>query len=184
MTDVAKVPTITPDDLLFNLENMDIDADELQQYRKDFDLKKHRKVAKQRAFLNYYMEEVGDVARACKLAKIDTQLHYWWLKTDEAYASAFETAKLQTMDSVEAEIIRRGVKGYEKPIIYKGQITGKVTEFSDNLLMFRAKRLDPAYKDSYDAGKFNIGNIEIKIVPPKKHGPVIDAEATEVDNEG
>ncbi len=182
--EIAKMPTVTQDDLLFNLENMDIDKDELQQFQKDFDLKKHRKVAKQRAFLNYYMEEVGDVAEAARRAKVDKSLHYWWLKTDEAYAGAFDTAKMQTMDTIDSEIVRRGVKGYEEDIVYKGEVTGKVKRFSDNLLMFRAKRLDPAYKDSYDAGKFNIGNIEIKIVPPKKLGPVIEAEATEVETEG
>ena len=51
---------------------------------------------------------------------------------------------------LEAEIQRRGVEGYDEPLHHKGVLTGDVVRrFSDNLLMFRVKRIDPAYRDNY-----------------------------------
>ena len=50
---------------------------------------------------------------------------------------------------VEAEVHRRAIEGVDHPVIYKGEITDTYKEFSDNLLMFRAKRLDPSYRDNY-----------------------------------
>lgn len=54
------------------------------------------------------------------------------------------------MGRVETEINRRAIEGTDKPVIYQGKITGSYKEFSDNLLMFRAKRLDPSYRDNYN----------------------------------
>jgi hypothetical protein len=53
------------------------------------------------------------------------------------------------LGDVEREIRRRAIEGVDKPVIYQGQITDTYKEYSDNLLMFRAKRLDPSYKDNY-----------------------------------
>ena len=59
---------------------------------------------------------------------------------------------------IEKELNRRIFEGYEKPLVYKGQLTkdadGKVVTIrtkEPNDLYFRAKRLEPAYKDNYDA---------------------------------
>ena len=49
---------------------------------------------------------------------------------------------------IEAEIDRRGRIGIDIPVFWRGQRVDTVKEYSDNLLMFRAKRLDPAYKDN------------------------------------
>jgi len=48
-----------------------------------------------------------------------------------------------------AEIDRRAVEGVDKPVIYKGEITGTYMEYSDNLLKFRRKQRDPSYRDNY-----------------------------------
>ena len=50
---------------------------------------------------------------------------------------------------VEAEVHRRAIEGIDHQVIYKGEITDTYKEYSDNLLMFRAKRLDPSYRDNY-----------------------------------
>ena len=52
-------------------------------------------------------------------------------------------------DMLDAEIDRRAVEGVDKPVIYKGEITGTYKEYSDNLLMFRRKQRDPSYRDNY-----------------------------------
>ena len=50
---------------------------------------------------------------------------------------------------LDAEINRRAIEGIDHPVIYKGEITATYKQYSDNLLMFRAKRLDPSYRDNY-----------------------------------
>lgn len=67
------------------------------------------------------------------------------------------------MGRVEAEINRRAIEGIDKPVIYQGRITGTYKEYSDNLLMFRAKKLDPSYKDNYQPGTVN-DNRKVTIV--------------------
>ena len=108
---------------------------------------------------------------------------------NDPHAAAFEAASFRTLDIIEAEIVRRGVKGYKEPIIYKGQVTGYVRRFSDNLLMFRAKRMDPAYKDSYNPALITAGGdvtVQVQIPRPgpqvQMSGPdqVVDVEAREL----
>ena len=52
------------------------------------------------------------------------------------------------LGKLDAEINRRAVEGVDHPIIYKGEITATYKQYSDNLLMFRAKRLDPEYREN------------------------------------
>jgi len=44
---------------------------------------------RKRAILRAFCE-VGRIREACKRGKLDYDLHYYWLKTDESYAAAFE----------------------------------------------------------------------------------------------
>ena len=53
------------------------------------------------------------------------------------------------LGKVEAEINRRAIEGVDHPVIHQGVITDTYKQYSDNLLMFRAKRLDPEYRDNY-----------------------------------
>ena len=75
---------------------------------------------------------------------------------------------LQTfMGKVEAEINRRAIDGVDHPVIHQGKITGTYKQYSDNLLMFRAKRLDPQYRDNYSAPEQNIPAVtQINIIVP------------------
>jgi hypothetical protein len=51
-------------------------------------------------------------------------------------------------DIAEGEIRRRGIKGYDKQLSYKGLLTGhKTREYSDTLAMAVIKALKPEYRD-------------------------------------
>ena len=39
-------------------------------------------------------------------------------------------------DKAEDEVYRRGIEGFDHPVIYEGRITGTYKAFSDNLAMF------------------------------------------------
>lgn len=59
-------------------------------------------------------------------------------------------ALLRFNEKLDAEIDRRAITGIDKPVYWRGQQVGTITEYSDNLLMFRKKGVDPRYKDNYD----------------------------------
>ncbi len=105
----------------------------------------------------------------------------------------FALASLRYQERLDAEIDRRAVEGIDHPVIYK--------EYSDNLLMFRRKKLDPSYRDNY-ATEVRTTNTDIKItkitvrsvhdLPPVDEGqtfsreitpPAIESEVREVDQE-
>ena len=124
---------------------------------------------KKRHFLGHYGNTGGNVLKAARLTGIDRHTHYIWLRDDPEYAEAFEQAQQLALATVEAEIIRRGIKGYKEPIIYQGKVTGFVRRYSDNLLMFYAKRRDPAYRDNWtQVGIMAGGNVQIAFVEPER----------------
>ena len=82
-------------------------------------------------------------------AGIDRDYHYYWLKSDENYRLAFEQARKMAGDRAEDEVYRRGIEGFDHPVIYGGKITGTYKAYSDNLAMFFLKGLRPErYRDN------------------------------------
>lgn len=66
------------------------------------------------------------------------------------FEKRLEVALRRYNERLDAEIDRRALEGVDKPVTYKGQITGTFKEYSDNLLMFKKKKLDPSYRDNYN----------------------------------
>ena len=117
----------------------------------------------QSRFLDF-LQETGEVAEACQLAGIGRRTPYSWSSKSKSFALKMSEARgigeRVLLDEVRREIKRRGVEGHEEPVIYGGKVsmvkdpdTGeqvplKVKRYSDNLLMFYAKRLDPDFRDN------------------------------------
>jgi len=137
---------------------------------------------KKRRLLQHYINSGGQVYKSCRFAGIHPQTHYNWLANDPDYKAAYLEAQERSLDVIEQEIIRRGVKGYKEPIIYQGQVTGYIRRFSDNLLMFLAKRRDPMYRDNPQValGLKAGGDIKISLSIPRPEDQAIDAEAREI----
>jgi len=53
------------------------------------------------------------------------------------------------LERLEAEADRRALEGVEKGVYYRDKRIATERQYSDNLLMFRAKKLDPSYRDNY-----------------------------------
>ena len=64
---------------------------------------------KKRAFLAA-MASTASVVRAAEIVGMDRTNHYVWFKNDTDYAAAFETARMQGVDVLEAEAVRRARK--------------------------------------------------------------------------
>lgn len=143
---------------------------------------------KQRAFLSAYVRNGGRMSTACKELGIDRTNPYYWLKTSSEFADAFEVAKELSILELEAEAIRRGFEGVDKPITYKGEITDTYKDFSDTLLIFTLKGLKPdKYRERFEHTGANGGPIEIQAgidfaqVPGKLVELVLDIANGKID---
>ena len=107
---------------------------------------------KKRAFLAVY-PGCGTIKAAAEAVKIDRRRHYEWLAADPEYVTAFEQAKEDAADTLEAEAIRRAVHGVEEPVgWHRGVAGGTVTRYSDTLLIFLLKGLRPEkYRENVKA---------------------------------
>jgi len=136
-------------------------------------------------------KQSGSVGQACETAGIPVPTAEAWADRDMYGFKTRKAAAAQAfMGKVEAEINRRAIDGVDKPVIYKGEITDSYREYSDNLLMFRAKRLDPNYRDNYSDQSKGQGvpvtvitiNVPAGATPPEQ---VVDAtEYRELPTEG
>ncbi len=113
------------------------------------------------------LRTTGLVTDACKIARIGRRTPYDWAQKSEEFAEAMEAARtdgeMVLLDEVRKEARRRGIEGWDDPIVYQGQIsktkdpkTGEevpltVRKWSDNLLMYWGKYLDPRFRDNYPA---------------------------------
>lgn len=73
-----------------------------------------------RAFLRG-IANTANVLKASKLAGMDRDNHYLWLKHDPDYREAFNIAWDMAVDALEAEASRRAFEGVLKPIYYAGK---------------------------------------------------------------
>ncbi len=117
----------------------------------------------QRAYLAAYAQ-CGIVSRAAEVAKINRGTVLLWRKVQE-FADAEQHALDTFIGTLETEADRRGKEGWLEPVFCKGYQVGEVRKFSDQLLMFRLKRLDPEhYRERFEVGGQGGGAIPIKII--------------------
>lgn len=97
---------------------------------------------RKKIFLESYAKD-GNHAKASRDCGISLRQTYHWLELDPNFAKAYYDAREHYLAKLEAEADRRAVEGVDRPVFYRGEICGHVTEFSDSLLMFRLKALAP-----------------------------------------
>ena len=97
---------------------------------------------RQRRFLEAY-EHCGVIAEAARLANIDQDCHWIWLRDDPPYRAAFEKAEQIAADRLETELINRVYDGVKEDVWWQGQIVGATRKFSDTLLIFALKGAKP-----------------------------------------
>ena len=120
---------------------------------------------KKKAFLAAF-RETGNVRLACEAAEVGRSTHYGWLGADPSYQEAFDLAKEDAADILEAEATRRAVEGVKKLTgWYKGKPGGYVREFSDTLLIFLLKGLRPeVYRERVEVRGL-LGKLDLNLLP-------------------
>lgn len=113
--------------------------------RKDVKLRKpprkHLKIqrspeamAKTMAAVVKALGETGNIRIACDVAGLDRRTYHRWHDRHPEFAQQCTDALEDATDMLEEEARRRAYKGYNKPVVYQGQITDWYKEYSDPLL--------------------------------------------------
>lgn len=98
------------------------------------------------------MSRTANIRVACEYAGVGRSIANRHKKIDPVFSEAWELAIEDAVDSMEAEAMRRGARGYEEPVFHKGAIVGHVRKASDQLLMFMLKGYRPErFRDNYQA---------------------------------
>lgn len=107
--------------------------------------------------------ETANVMLSARAANIARATVYYWLEHDvDDFSKRYNVADQEANDRIEAEIHRRGIVGVDKPVYYKGEIVGHIREWSDNLLMFRAKARMNKYRDRVEHTGPDGGPIQVE----------------------
>ena len=133
------------------------------------------------------LEQSGSIVAAATASGIPLGTVEGWDKRDtDGFKSRKASALAVFMGKVELEINRRAIEGVDRlKFNNKGEHIATETLYSDNLLMFRAKRLDPRYRDNYDV-RPTVQEIKVTSITFNLHpgvAPPAEAPALTVDGE-
>jgi len=119
---------------------------------------------KRKVFLRVLAEtgQVTEASRACGYTT-PTSLQRF-RRENEDFAEEWDEALQVAKHILADEIWRRAVDGVLEPQLYKGEVCGYKTNYSDTLAMFIMRKLDPSYRDNQRGGDMNI-NFGIAVVP-------------------
>ena len=76
----------------------------------------------------------GSIREACHSSGIARSTFKDWRRKDDEFKKACEDALEDAADRIEEEAHRRAVDGFERPVIYKGEVVDTYTDYSDSLM--------------------------------------------------
>ena len=90
------------------------------------------------------LAETGIVRLAAEAAGVHRGVAYRWRREDADFREAWDAAREEASDALEAEAWRRAVAGVRRPVFWQGEEVGEVVEYSDRLLelLLKARRPD------------------------------------------
>lgn len=119
---------------------------------------------KRRTFLDI-LAKTGQVTEAAQAVGYTSTTYLHRLRAeDEDFAEQWDLALKAAGDFLKAEAWRRAHDGVLEPDYYKGEIVGYTTKYSDQLLMFLIKQVDPSYRDTGRGGDMSI-NFGVAVMP-------------------
>ena len=94
------------------------------------------------------------LSHAARAVGIDRSTAWRAMQADKVFASAVEDAMEEGVDRAELEAMRRGVVGYEEPVVYQGQLTPVWARDADGNLVTEEFEMGSVYpKDHPKAGQ-------------------------------
>lgn len=89
------------------------------------------------------LRATGNVSEAARAASICRSRVYDCRHRDADFAAAWADALEEAADRLEMEAFRRAVEGIGEDRFFRGDVVGRVTRYSDRLLMFLLKARRP-----------------------------------------
>lgn len=102
------------------------------------------------AFLEAFAS-LGNVTAAARIAGTSRSTVWRRRLQDEAFAARYEEALQEAADTVEQEIYRRAVTGWNEPVFYQGELVGHIRKYDGQLLHKLAGALRPEkWRERFD----------------------------------
>jgi len=115
------------------------------------DARQWRVSAHQNAFI-VALATTGLITEAARAVGISREQHYEWSRKDLDNRRRADDARLEYFETLLTECDRRAVEGVPVPFVNaKGEVIGHRIKYSDRLLMFRLRMLDPKYREDFKA---------------------------------
>lgn len=112
---------------------------------------------KRRIFLRVLAQTGKVTAAARSVGYTDTSYLQRLRRDDEEFAREWDVAVKSAANVLEEEAIRRAMEGVMEPIYYKGQCVGHKLNYSDQLMMFLMRGMDPErYRDGSRGARVNV----------------------------
>lgn len=123
-------------------------APDMSMYRRDGRKLTDTQVVEAKGTIVRSLAMKGNVREATDAAGISRTLAYAWRDKDEGFREAWDDSVNEAVDRMEREMWRRGIEGFDRPVIYQGEITDTYTDYSDSLLLTLIKGHRPEkYKE-------------------------------------
>jgi hypothetical protein len=97
--------------------------------------------AKKRKVIELVEKNGGNYAAAAASVGVSAATINYHAKNDPVFKERLEMAKLKACEAVEEAITHRGIEGVDKDVYYQGNVVGQEKQYSDTLLMERARAL-------------------------------------------
>lgn len=120
--------------------------------------------ARRRARFLDILRQNCNVSEAAREIGVARQRLYVVRDNDPAFANRWDEAEQEGLDKLEREAWRRGVDGFDRPIIFQGAVTGTYKDYSDRMLELLLKAHRPKYRERQDATTINVQVNAIKWV--------------------
>lgn len=104
-------------------------------------------------FLKHY-QKTGRLRESIDVARIDWRIFKQWEEFPD-FAEQFQAVEEKFVESLEKEVYRRGVEGWDEPVYQMGQKVGSRRKYDSTLLLAMLKVRKPEYRDG---ASVNIAN--------------------------
>lgn len=119
-----------------------------------------------RIFL-HALAETGNIATASAAAGWkNTMIPRNYKRVDKLFSEAWDKAAEASSDILEAEAVRRATEGVMEPVYYQGDVVGYKLAYSDSLLQFLLKGVNPdKFRESTLVNHHFTGKVGVVLLP-------------------
>lgn len=112
------------------------------------------------------LERTGVILKSAAIAGLTQGTLTYRRRASLGFEDRIQEALARHRESIEVEVHRRGILGWEEPVYQGGALVGHVTRYSDRLLELYAKRHIPEYRERMQVDASLVGGVLVVGAPP------------------